>query len=209
MTKSREPWVLLALCGVALVLSGIGPYDRATWILEVMPVLVAAPVLVATAGRFPFTPLAYRLIFLHALVLIVGGHYTYARVPIGHWVQDLFALERNHYDRLGHFMQGFVPAIIAREIFLRFSVVRRGPWLLFNVVCVCLAISSVYEMVEWWTAIAAGEAATAFLGTQGDPWDTQWDMFLAGLGAVTALLTLSRIHDAALAGFAADTVVTV
>jgi putative membrane protein len=179
----------------ALCWSGLHPHDRFTWLLEVAPILIAVPVLVATRRRFPLTPLAYRLILLHALILMVGGRYTYAEVPLGFWVRDALGLARNHYDRLGHFAQGFVPAIVAREILVRKSPLRRGPWLFFLVTCVCLSVSAVYELVEWWTAVAAGEGATAFLGTQGDPWDTQWDMFLALLGALTAQLALARVHD--------------
>ena len=193
--RRREPAVLLAVGAILLVLSGIHPKDRYTWILEVAPAIVAAIVLVATHRRFPLTPLAYRLILLHACILMVGGHYTYAEVPLGFWVQRAFGLARNHYDRLGHFAQGFVPAIVAREILLRRTALKRGGWTFFLVTCVCLAISAFYEFVEWWTALASGEAATAFLGTQGDVWDTQWDMFIALIGAVTAQLTLSRVHD--------------
>jgi putative membrane protein len=193
--RRREPAVLLALGAILLVLSGINPKDRYTWILEVAPAIVAAVVLVATYRRFPLTPLAYRLILIHACILMVGGHYTYAEVPLGFWVQRAFGLARNHYDRLGHFAQGFVPAIVAREILLRRTPLKRGGWTFFLVTCVCLAISAFYEFIEWWTALASGEAATAFLGTQGDVWDTQWDMFIALIGAITAQLTLSRVHD--------------
>jgi putative membrane protein len=184
---------------VALALSGIAPYDRVTWWLEVFPVLIAAPILFATAARFPLTPLAYTLIAVHALILILGGHYTYAQVPLGFWVQDWLGLARNHYDRLGHFAQGFVPAILVREILLRTSPLRRGGWLFVLVTASCLAISACYEFIEWWAALAGGATADAFLGTQGDVWDTQWDMFLALIGAITAQLTLSRAHDRALA----------
>jgi len=193
--RRREPAVLLALGVVLLVLSRIHAKDGYTWILEVAPAIVAAVVLLATYRRFPLTPLAYRLILLHACILMVGGHYTYAEVPLGFWVQRAFGLARNHYDRLGHFAQGFVPAILAREILLRRTPLKRGGWTFFLVTCVCLAISAFYEFVEWWTALASGEAATAFLGTQGDPWDTQWDMFFALIGAITAQLALSRVHD--------------
>jgi putative membrane protein len=193
--NAREPAALLGV-GLALLLwSGLRPHDYFTWLLEVAPILVAVPVLVATRRRFPLTPLAYRLIFVHALILMAGGHYTYAEVPLGAWVKDALGLARNHYDRLGHFAQGFVPAILAREILLRRTPLRRGGWIFFLVTCVCLAISACYELVEWWTAVATGEAATAFLGTQGDPWDTQWDMFTALVGALTAQLTLARVHD--------------
>jgi len=193
--RRREPAILLALGVVLLVLSGLHPKDRFTWFLEVVPAIVAAIVLVATYRRFPLTPLAYRLILVHACILMVGGHYTYAEVPLGFWMERAFGFGRNHYDRIGHFAQGFVPAIVAREILLRRTPLRRGGWTFFLVTCVCLAISAFYEFVEWWTAVGTGEAATAFLGTQGDPWDTQWDMFFALIGALTAQLLLSRVHD--------------
>lgn len=193
--RDLEPFVLLAAGFVFLALSGIGPYDRLTWLLEVSPILLGVPLLIATYPRFRLTPLLYRLLFLHAVILMIGGHYTYAKTPIGFWVKDLFGFARNHYDRIGHFAQGFVPAILAREILLRRSPLVRGKWLFFLVTCVCLAASAFYEFIEWWTALAAGESASAFLGTQGDPWDTQWDMFLALVGAVTAQLSLNRLHD--------------
>jgi putative membrane protein len=194
----REGVVLIALVGVALIISGIAPYDRTTWVLEIFPILIAAPILIVSARRFPLTPMVYRLIAIHALILILGGAYTYARVPLGFWVQDLFGLARNHYDRLGHFAQGFVPALIAREILLRRTPLQRGGWLFVVVTSICLAISACYEFIEWWAALAGGEAANEFLGTQGDVWDTQWDMFLAFVGAVTAQLALSRVHDRSL-----------
>ena len=190
-------WV--AAASVVLLWSGIVPHDRATWWLEVAPVLVGAPLLLVTARRFPLTPLLYGLLFAHAVILMVGGHYTYARVPLGFWAQDAFDFARNHYDRVGHLAQGFVPAILAREILLRRTPLRPGGWLFFLVVTVCLAFSAFYEMLEWWTALLGGAAATDFLGTQGDVWDTQWDMFLAGVGATSALLLLSRLHDRQLA----------
>jgi len=168
---------------IALALSAIHAYDPTTWVLEVAPILIGAPLLVATARRFPLTPLIYRLIFLHAVILMIGGHYTYARVPLGSWAQHVFGLARNDYDRLGHFAQGFVPSMICREILLRRTPLQRGPWLFFLTVSVALAISACYEFVEWWTALAGGKAATDFLGTQGDVWDTQWDMFVALVGA--------------------------
>lgn len=195
----REPLVLLVLALAALVVSGIGPKDRFTWLLEVAPVLIGVPILVATARRFPLTPLVYRLLFLHALVLMAGGHWTYAEVPLGEWAKQAFGFTRNHYDRLGHLMQGFVPAILAREILLRRSPLGRGGWLRLFVTSVCLAFSALYELIEWAAALATGEAATAFLGTQGDPWDTQWDMFLALCGALLAQALLSRLHDRQLA----------
>jgi len=190
-----------ALLGIVLgglVLSGIEPADRATWLLEVFPVLIGVPLLVATRRRFPLSRLLLWLLAAHALILILGGHYTYAKVPPGFWVQETFGFARNHYDRLGHLAQGFVPAILAREILLRLSPLERGGWLFLLVTCVCLAVSAVYELLEWWTALLAGEAATAFLGTQGDPWDTQWDIFLALIGALSAQLTLARAHDRSL-----------
>jgi len=193
--RLREPLALLVIGAALLVWSGVDPADRTTWVLEVFPIFIAVPLLLASARRLPLTPLAYRLIFVHALILMAGGHYTYAEVPLGYWVKDALGLARNDYDRLGHFAQGFVPAILAREILLRKTPLRRGGWLFFLVTCVCLAISACYELVEWWTAVATGEAATAFLGTQGDPWDTQWDMFTALIGALAAQLTVARVHD--------------
>ncbi len=194
-TTRKEPQVLLALVAAALAVSRIGPYDPVTWFLEILPVLIIAPVLVATHRKFPLTPLLYRLLFVHALILILGGHYTYARVPVGYWFQDLLDLSRNHYDRLGHFAQGFVPAILVREVLLRRSPLVRGKWLFFLTVSVCLAFSAFYEFTEWWAAVAGGEGAENFLGTQGDVWDTQWDMFLAFVGAITSQVILSRVHD--------------
>lgn len=191
----KERRIMIAIVLLGLILSGIDPYDRPTWWMEVFPILIGLPILLLTYDRFPLTPLAYRLITIHALILMLGGHYTYARVPLGFWIQDLFDFARNHYDRIGHFAQGFVPAIIAREVFLRNSPLSPGKMLFFLVACVCLAISASYEFVEWWAAIAGGEAADAFLGTQGDVWDTQWDMFLALIGSLTAQLTLGRLHD--------------
>jgi putative membrane protein len=191
----REPRVLLITGAALLVLSGIAPHDRATWWLEIAPILIAAPILAATARRFPLTPLAYRLIFVHALILMVGGHYTYAEVPAGFWLEHALGLARNPYDRLGHFAQGFVPAIVVREVLIRRSPLPPGKWLTFLVLCVCLAISALYEFVEWWAALIGGAAADAFLGTQGDQWDTQWDMLMALVGAASALLLLSRVHD--------------
>jgi putative membrane protein len=191
---------LVTVVAVAgLVWSGIGPYDRATWLLEVAPVLIALPLLWLTRRRFPLTPLAYGLIALHACILMLGGHYTYARVPLGDWVRDAFDLARNHYDRLGHVAQGFIPAIVAREILLRQTPLRPGAWLFTLVAATCLAISACYEFLEWWTALLVGGAADAFLATQGDVWDTQWDMFLALCGALAAQLLLAGWHDRQLA----------
>jgi len=190
-----EATVLVGVGAALLVLSGLAPKDRLTWWLEIAPILIAVPLLLATARRFPFTALTCRFIFLHALVLMLGGHYTYAEVPAGFWVQDLLELSRNHYDRLGHLMQGFVPALVARELLLRLTPLRRGGWLFALVTACCLAVSALYEFIEWWAALAGGESAEAFLGTQGDVWDTQWDMFLAFLGAMASQLTLGRAQD--------------
>src|SRR5688572_23417642 len=192
-------WLLLGVVLAVLAWSGIRPHDRFTWLLEVAPVLIGLPIVIATHRRFPLTPLLYLLLAVHAVILVVGGKYPYAEVPAGFWVQELLGLERNHYDRLGHFAQGFVPAILAREILTRRSPLRGSRWLGFVVVSICLAFSAFYELIEWWTAAATGEAAEAFLGTQGDPWDTQWDMFLALLGAISALVLLRRGHDRELA----------
>jgi putative membrane protein len=192
--RIRLAWLGLAVLA-ALVVSGIHPHDRATWWLEVAPVLIAVPVLIATYERFPLTGLLYALITVHALVLILGGAYTYARVPLGFWLQDWLGTERNPYDRIGHLMQGFVPALVAREILLRGGYVAGRRMAAFLSVCVALAVSALYELIEWWTALAFGDGAVDFLGTQGDPWDTQADMFCALLGAVVALTLLSRVQD--------------
>lgn len=199
MKRPNENLMLLVLLFAALLLSALQPYDRLTWWLETFPVLLGLPILLFTGRMFPLTPLSYRLLFIHALILIVGAHYTYARVPLGFWLQDWFELSRNHYDRLGHLAQGFIPAILAREILLRRSPLQRGKWLFFIVICVCLAISAFYELIEWWVALAAQQGAIEFLGTQGDIWDTQSDMMMALLGALTAQLLLAASHDRALA----------
>lgn len=178
-----------------LVLSGIHPFDRTTWVLEIFPVLIALPVLWATHRRFPLTSLLYSLIFVHALVLMVGGKYSYARVPLGFEIEGLLHLGRNPYDKIGHFFQGFVPALIAREILIRGEFVRGRKMLAFLSVCVVLAISASYELIEWASAVALGQGADEFLGTQGDAWDTQSDMLFALIGGMMAMLFLSRIHD--------------
>jgi putative membrane protein len=196
----RLPLTLLVLVLLALLWSGIGPHERLTWWLEVLPVLVAVPLLLATARTFPLTPLAYVLIAVHAAILMYGGHYTYALTPLGYWMEEAFGFARNHYDRIGHLMQGFGPAIIARELLLRTSPLRPGKWL-FAIVCLSiLGVSAIYEFTEWWAALAGGDATGAFLGAQGDVWDAQWDMFLAGCGAVAAQVLLGRVHDRQLAG---------
>jgi len=200
MLSARLPLGLLGLTVLALVISGIGPADRLTWAMEVAPVVIAIPILWATYRRFPLSSLVYGLLFVHGLILMLGGHYTYANVPAGFWVQDMFDLARNPYDRLGHFAQGFIPAILAREILVRASPLKDSKWLPFLVVCFCLAFSAFYELIEWWAAVALGQGANEFLGTQGDPWDTQWDMFLALCGAISALVLLSRVHDRNMTG---------
>ena len=191
----RELMLLLGMTVLALLLSGYQPYDGLTWFLEVVPVLIAIPLLAATRRGFPLTRMLYWLIFAHALVLILGGHYTYARVPLGFWAQEWFDLARNHYDRFGHLVQGFVPAIIVREVLLRRSPLVRGKMLFFLTLCVCAFITVSYEFIEWWTAMVSQEAAESFLGTQGDNWDTQWDMFLALCGAALSQWLLARWHD--------------
>lgn len=178
-----------------LIWSGWQPHDYPTWWLEVSPALLGLVLLAATRRRFPLTPLLYTLILLHAIILMVGGHYTYAEVPAGDWVRDWIGGRRNNYDKLGHFAQGFVPAILAREILLRNRVVTRRGWLSLIVISICLAISAFYELIEWWVALLSQEAAESFLGTQGYVWDTQSDMFWALIGACSALLLLSRLHD--------------
>jgi len=187
--------VLTLIVAIALVASGIEPRDRLTWWLEVAPVLIAAPILALTYRRYPLTHLLYVLIALHALVLIYGGAYTYAHVPLGFWLQDVLGTMRNPYDKIGHFMQGFVPVLVAREILVRGYYVNGRAMLHFLCVCIALAISAFYELIEWWAGLAMGQGAEEFLGTQGDSWDTQSDMFWALLGAITALLLLARWQD--------------
>lgn len=193
--RSRLVAALTITVALVFLWSGWHPHDRLTWFLEVFPVLLAAPILFATRRRFPLTTLVLVLVAIHAVVLMIGGRYTYAEVPLFNWIRDAFHLSRNHYDRVGHFAQGFVPAMIAREVLLRKTPLTRGGWLFFLVVCVVLAISATYELVEWAAAIAHGSKADAFLGTQGDPWDTQKDMALAAMGGIVAQLLLSRTHD--------------
>ena len=190
---------LLAIVVVALIASGIAPTDRLTWLMEVAPVLIALPLMIATRRSYPLTLLLTVLIAIHALVLIGGGAYTYARVPFGFWLQDILGTLRNPYDKIGHFMQGFVPAMVAREILLRGDFVRGRRMAAFLCICVAMAISACYELIEWAAAVALGQGADEFLGTQGDVWDTQSDMFMALIGASTALLLLARWHDRQLA----------
>ncbi|HGM5966652.1 MULTISPECIES: DUF2238 domain-containing protein [Serratia] len=198
MPASRTPLLLsiiTLLLLAALIHSGIHPYDRTTWLMEVAPVLIALPLLWLTHRRYPLTPLLYTLIFFHALILIFGGLYSYARVPLGFEVQQWLDLGRNPYDKLGHFFQGLVPALVAREILLRGGYVQGRKMLGFVVCCIALAISAVYELIEWWAALALGQGADEFLGTQGDPWDTQSDMFCALLGALSGLLLFAGWQD--------------
>lgn len=194
-TRTRALLAATAVLLVLLVLSGWRPYDRATWAMEVAPVVIALPLLWTTYRRFPLTTLLYACIFVHALVLMLGGAYTYARVPLGFQIAELFGLHRNPYDKIGHFFQGFVPVLVAREILIRGDFVRGRKMLAFIVVCIVLAISATYEFIEWGAALALGQGADEFLGTQGDPWDTQSDMFFALLGAIAALVLFSRVHD--------------
>ncbi len=189
----NKTWLVIFFS--VLIWSGIHPKDYLTWLLETAPAMLAFIVLIATRSRFQLTKLVYGLILVHSIVLMIGGHYTYAEVPLFDWLKNVLDLERNNYDKVGHFAQGFVPAIIAREIIIRNHVVKNTHWLNFFVICICLAISACYELIEWWVAIVSKEAAEAFLGTQGYVWDTQSDMAYALLGAVAALLSLSHIHD--------------
>lgn len=197
--EKRLPLMLGAIFLAALAVSYINPYDRFTWWLEAVPAIVAAALLTMTYARFRFSDLAYNLILVHALILIIGAHYTYAEVPAFNWLRDTFDLSRNHYDRVGHFAQGFVPAIIARELLLRTSPLQRGKWLFAIIVLCSVGISAIYELIEWGASTTSGEAADAFLGTQGDVWDTQKDMALALVGAITALLVLAGTHDRSMA----------
>ena len=192
---SHYELLLLAVVLGAFVSSAISPHDRFTWVLEVFPVLIGLPLLVWVYPRFRFTPLVTTLIALHAIILMVGGKYTYAEVPLGFWMARTFHFARNHYDRIGHLAQGFVPALVAREVLIRRSPLAGTGWVPFVVVCFCLALSAFYELVEFWTALATGSAAEAFLGTQGDPWDTQWDMMLALIGAILALILMAPWQD--------------
>lgn len=198
MNRTVNPLRLRAgalLLGLFLVYTGVSAVEKTTWLMEVTPVIIIVPLLLFTAQRYPLTPLLYALIFCHAVILMVGGQYTYAKVPIGFDVQAWFNLSRNPYDKLGHFFQGLVPALAAREILLRGEIVRGRKMLAFLVCCVALAISATYELIEWWAALAMGQGADDFLGTQGDPWDTQSDMFCALLGALTTVLLLARWHN--------------
>jgi putative membrane protein len=193
--SAAERFGLVAVVVIALGVSGVFAHDRTTWFMEVVWVLLGLPLVAWAWPRFPLSRLLCWLLAFHALVLIYGGAYTYALTPLGLWVRDAFDLARNHYDRLGHFTQGFVPAILARELLLRCTPLRRGGWLFYLVTAACLSFSALFELIEWWAALAMGGAADAFLATQGDVWDTQWDMFLALCGALLAQVTLGRLHD--------------
>jgi putative membrane protein len=187
---------LIVIFFAVLIWSVINPKTMLTWFLEVVPALVGFVALVFTYRQFPLTSLLYVLITLHAIILMIGGHYTYAEVPLFDWIRDTFGLSRNHYDRVGHFAQGFVPAMIVREVLIRTSPLKQGKWLFFVVVCICLSISAMYELIEWqYAVIAGGESADEFLGSQGDIWDTQSDMALALVASIIALISLSKLHD--------------
>ena len=194
-TKSYFLPILFIVLTVVFLWSAIAPHDRLTWWLEIFPILIALPLLVLTYKKLKFTRLVYVLILIHAIILLVGGHYTYAEVPLFNWLRDTFDLSRNYYDRVGHFVQGFVPAMVAREILLKKSPLVAGRWLFFIVTCICLSISACYEFIEWWVAVISGTSADAFLGTQGDVWDTQWDMFTALIGAIVAQVSLANLHN--------------
>jgi len=187
--------ILVFLFLIGLIVSGIHPHDYFTWILEVFPAVIGLLVLIITFHKFQFTDLVYSLILVHCYILFIGGHYTYAEVPLFDWIKELFHQSRNNYDKLGHFAQGFIPASIARELFIRLHVVKKGAWLSFLTVCVCVSISVFYEFIEWFVAVASGQSAEAFLGTQGDVWDTQKDMLWAMIGAVCMVVFVSKIHD--------------
>ena len=186
--------ILCVTLFLVFVWSAIRPHDVFTWFLEVFPIFIALPILFFTYKKFPLSNLIYGLILIHAIILMVGGHYTYAEVPLFNWLRDTFDLGRNYYDRVGHFAQGFVPAMVAREILLRKNIVKGDKWLFFIVCAICLAISACYEFIEWWVALASGQGAEAFLGTQGDVWDTQWDMFLALIGSIVAQIFCKNWH---------------
>ena len=201
-TSTRiEHKILLSMFIIALLWSVIHPKDLFTWFLEVVPALIGIVLVIVTYNRFRLTTLVYTLLCFHSIILMIGGHYTYAEMPLFNWLRDEFSLARNYYDRVGHFAQGFVPAIVAREIIIRTTPMRTGKMFFFIVVSICLAISAMYEFFEWWVALAVGENAEAFLATQGDVWDTQWDMFLAMCGAISALILLQKLHNKQLQNF--------
>lgn len=193
--KKFVPIFFLTSIALIFIWSAIKPHDYFTWLLEVAPAIIGGTVLLLTFKKFKFTTLVYILIWVHAIILIVGGKYTYELNPLFEWIKHTFELARNNYDRLGHFAQGFIPALIIREVLLRKSPLQRGKWLFVIVCSMCLSISAIYEFVEWWTAVGMGNSADAFLGSQGDIWDAQWDMFLAFIGSIIAQITLGRFHD--------------
>lgn len=201
MATHREVWLVVGIWILALVLSAFNPTDRLTWFMEVLPVMIAAPLVVFTKSDFPLSRILLWTIFIHGPILIMGGHYTYAEVPAGFYLQDVFDFERNPYDRIGHFWQGFVPALLTREILLRKTLLVPGKMLFLMCISIPLAFSAFYELIEWWAAIALDQNAEAFLGTQGDPWDTQSDMFMALIGAIIAYAILSKLQDRQLATF--------
>ena len=196
--NSKYPIKLSIITVFILFASLLLSFDRFTWVLEVFPILIGFPILFFTYKKFKLTNMLYILLICHFVILSVGGIYTYAKVPLGFWMQDWFGFTRNHYDRIGHFAQGFIPAILTRELLIRTSPLKPGKWLAFIIVSICLAISAFYELIEWWTAASQGASADAFLGSQGDIWDAQWDMFFALIGAIMALLSLGRLHSKAI-----------
>jgi putative membrane protein len=195
MKKPNEPLILLLTGLLLLALTAIHPHDYPTWWMEVAPIFIAVPILIATYKNYPLTPLLYRLLFLHALILMVGGHYTYAEVPLGYWMQDWFGFARNNYDKIGHLAQGSIPAMLFRELLLRSSPLKQGKLLFTLVTASCLAVSAVYELIEWAAAEMMGQGADAFLGTQGYAWDTQSDMLMALIGAISAQVLLGKVQD--------------
>jgi putative membrane protein len=204
MTKKSKLVLMLVAFFAVLTWSGIHPHDRLTWFLEISPAVGALILLALTYGRFEFTTMTYFLIMIHSMILMVGGKYTYAEVPLFNWIRDTFHTARNSYDGVGHFAQGFIPAIVTREILLRTSPLKRGKWLTFISISIVLALSALYELVEWWVSLATGSAGDSFLGTQGDVWDTQKDMGLCLLGSIVSLLILSKAHDKALTRLAKE-----
>ena len=194
-TKQKYPILFTALTTIVLVVSFVLTFDRMIWVLEVFPILLGLPILFFTYKQFPFTKLIYVFLLIHFVILSVGAIYTYAEVPLGYWMQDWFGFSRNNYDKIGHFAQGFVPALLAREILLRTSPLKQGKWLNFIIVSICLAISALYELIEWWVSAVQGASAEDFLGTQGDPWDAQSDMLFAIIGATVALIVFSKYHN--------------
>jgi len=191
----KKYWILITLFFIGLISSGIAPHDYFTWILEVFPAIIGFLILLFTFKQFKFSDLTYSLILIHCYILFIGGHYTYAEVPLFNWIQDVFHQSRNNYDKVGHFVQGFVPALIAREIFIRHNIIKAGSWMSFLTVCVCITISVFYEFLEWFVAILSGQSAESFLGTQGYVWDTQSDMLYAAIGAICMIIFMSKIQD--------------